>query len=102
MKLSLIMIPALLAVGIGAVAQAPKAVLFTYPDNTPDSVVTEAMNMIKINGGTITHQYTLFKGFAAQGPAELFDTVQAWTSSSYPATIEEDQVVTANGDVSAN
>lgn len=62
MKLSLLLPAALLAIGASAVASPQKAVLVTYPDNnTPDSVVNRAMDAIKNAGGTITHQYTLFK-----------------------------------------
>lgn len=63
MKLSLLtLLPAaLLAIGANGVASPLKAVLVSYPQDTPDSVLDQAMNAIKDAGGMVTHQYTLFK-----------------------------------------
>ena len=46
----------------GAFAGAPmKAVVVSFGDNTPDSVVDNAMRIIKGAGGRITHQYNIIK-----------------------------------------
>jgi len=97
MKLSLLtLIPALLAIGATAVSTPQRSVIVSYPENTPNSVVDQAMNAINDAGGMVTHQYTLFKGFAAQAPAKALDTVQAW-GKDWNAVIEEDEIVTTNG-----
>ncbi|KAF7868336.1 hypothetical protein EAF04_004868 [Stromatinia cepivora] len=72
-----------------------KAVIVSYPDNTPDDVVQKAMDAIKAAGGMITHEYILIKGFAAKAPAQVLVTVQSW-GNDYHAIIEEDQIVSAN------
>ncbi|KAF2836921.1 hypothetical protein M501DRAFT_986740 [Patellaria atrata CBS 101060] len=79
-----------------AVAVAPhKAVVITYPNNTPDRIVNEAKKAIKAAGGVITHEYNIIKGFAANAPAKVLEKVQA-LSTEYNAIIEEDQIVTVN------
>ncbi|RFU32664.1 hypothetical protein B7463_g3657, partial [Scytalidium lignicola] len=72
-----------------------KSVIVTYPDDTPDSVISDAKDAITKAGGVITHEYNLFKGFAAQTPATALDTVQT-LGSKYNPVIEEDQVVKAS------
>ncbi|KAF7960007.1 hypothetical protein EAE96_001608 [Botrytis aclada] len=91
---------ALLAVSLfsipGLSTAAPqKSVIVSYPDDTPNDVVQQAMDAIKKAGGIITHEYKLIKGFAAKAPAQVLVTVQAW-GNDYHAVIEEDQVVNAN------
>lgn len=45
-----------------AVALAPqKAVIVTYPEDTPDSVLDQAKDAIRKAGGMITHEYKLIK-----------------------------------------
>jgi len=96
MKLSLLaLIPALLAIGTTAVATPQRSVIVSYSDNTPETVVVQAMKAISDAGGMVTHQYTLFKGFAAQAPAKALDTVQAW-GKDWNAVIEEDEIVSTN------
>jgi hypothetical protein len=51
---------ALLAITVSGVAPQ-KAIIITYPDNTPDSVLREAMNAIEEAGGVITHEYSKVK-----------------------------------------
>jgi hypothetical protein len=51
---------ALLAITVSSVAPQ-KAIIITYPDNTPDSVLREAMNAIEEAGGVITHEYSKVK-----------------------------------------
>lgn len=48
---------AVLAITVSAVAPQ-KAVLISYPQDTPDSVLKEAMNAIEEAGGVITHEYS--------------------------------------------
>ena len=48
---------ALLAITVSAIAPQ-KAIIITYPEHTPDSVVQDAMNAIKEAGGVITHEYS--------------------------------------------
>ncbi|TGO66619.1 hypothetical protein BOTNAR_0057g00020 [Botryotinia narcissicola] len=89
LTISLLAIPGL------STAAPQKSVIVSYPDDTPNDVVQQAMDAIKKAGGTITHEYNLIKGFAAKAPAQVLVTVQAW-GNNYHAVIEEDQVVNAN------
>jgi len=74
-------------------AQMPqKAVIVSYPDNTPDSILDQAKAAIKAAGGMVTHEYKLIKGFAAKAPAKVLENVQMW-GNDYHAVIEEDQMV---------
>ncbi|KAI1160036.1 hypothetical protein F5B18DRAFT_634233 [Nemania serpens] len=82
-----------LAVTQGAFAvDIQKAIIMTFPQETPDSVVSRAMEDIRKAGGTITHEYKLLKGFAAKAPQKVLESVTAW-STEYHAIIEEDQIV---------
>ena len=60
MKFSILSMLACAAVAI-AVVQPQKAVIVSYPEDTPDSVVEKAMDAIKEAGGSITHEYKLIK-----------------------------------------
>ncbi|KAI1438589.1 hypothetical protein GGR50DRAFT_369525 [Xylaria sp. CBS 124048] len=82
-----------LAVAQGAFAAvATKDVIVTFPAETPNDVVSRAMEDIRNAGGVITHEYKLLKGFAAKAPQKILEAVTAW-SSEYHAVIEEDQIV---------
>jgi hypothetical protein len=60
MKLAIISALAMSAVVLGA--QLPqKAVIVSYPNDTPDSVLNQAKDAIKAAGGMITHEYKLIK-----------------------------------------
>lgn len=96
-----------------ALATAPqKAIVVTYEDpSTPQSVVDDAMNVIKAAGGVITHEYSelkqrkrrsdywansmvdLFKGFAAKASDKAVEAVNA-LGGKYLPTIEQDIVYT--------
>ncbi|WPH00976.1 Hypothetical protein R9X50_00381000 [Acrodontium crateriforme] len=79
-----------------AMAVAPQSpVIVSYPEDTPNSVIQEAMEAIKKAGGVITHEYSLIKGFAAKASAKMIETVQAM-GSEHQVLIEQDQVVNAN------
>ncbi|KAG9243155.1 hypothetical protein BJ878DRAFT_512133 [Calycina marina] len=78
-----------------ATTQAKKNIIVSYPDETPDSVVEQAKQAIIDAGGLITHEYKLIKGFAAQSPAKVLESVQTM-GQQYNAVIEEDQMVSIN------
>lgn len=44
-----------------AAAQPQKAVIVSYPNDTPDSIVDQAKDAIVAAGGVITHEYKLIK-----------------------------------------
>lgn len=57
---------ALLAISLFAIpglstAAPQKSVIVSYPDDTPNDVIQQAMDAIKKAGGTITHEYNLIK-----------------------------------------
>lgn len=60
MKLQISLILAFLTFAFAAV-QPQKAVIISYPDNTPDHVLNQAKDAIKAAGGFITHEYKLIK-----------------------------------------
>lgn len=60
MKFTIFSILAMATVAL-AVATPQKAVIVSYPNDTPDSVVEQAKNAIKAAGGIITHEYQLIK-----------------------------------------
>ncbi|MCJ1314472.1 hypothetical protein MMC25_008154 [Agyrium rufum] len=78
-----------------AAANPEKQVIILFPKDTPKGLLDEAMNAVKAAGGTITHEYSLFKGFAAKTSTSVLETIQA-LSTEFVATIEEDQVVSVN------
>ncbi|KAE9372188.1 hypothetical protein N431DRAFT_439296 [Stipitochalara longipes BDJ] len=95
MKLILVSILALITI-VMAAAQPQKAVIVSYPNDTPDSIVDQAKDAIVAAGGVITHEYKLIKGFAAKASAKVLDTVQTM-GNDYHAVIEEDQMVSVVG-----
>ena len=60
MKLAILSVLALATTAL-AVVVPQKAVIVSYPDETPDSVVNQAMDAIREAGGMITHEYRLIK-----------------------------------------
>jgi Mrp family chromosome partitioning ATPase len=60
MKFAIISVLALVTATLGANVPQ-KAVIVSYPDETPDSVINQAMDAIKDAGGMITHEYRLIK-----------------------------------------
>ncbi|KAJ3577419.1 hypothetical protein NPX13_g3149 [Xylaria arbuscula] len=69
-----------------------KNIIMTFPESTPDSIVSEAMDHIRDAGGSITHVYKILKGFAAKAPQGAIETVTTM-STKYNAVIEEDQEI---------
>jgi hypothetical protein len=47
-------------------------------------------------GGVVTHEYKIIKGFAATAPASIISSIQAM-SEKYIAMVEDDTVVSING-----
>ncbi|KAF2792153.1 hypothetical protein K505DRAFT_308170 [Melanomma pulvis-pyrius CBS 109.77] len=77
-----------------AMAVAPhKSVIISYPNDTPQSVVDDAMESIEKAGGKITHKYNIIKGFACEAPVSSLETVSVM-NTEFAASIEEDGVVT--------
>ena len=60
MKLNILPLLALVAVA-SAVTQPQKSYIVSYPKDTPDRVVQQAMDAIEAAGGIITHKYKLIK-----------------------------------------
>ncbi|KFZ06445.1 hypothetical protein V501_07408 [Pseudogymnoascus sp. VKM F-4519 (FW-2642)] len=94
MKLTLLPILTFLALA-SAAAQPQRQVIVSYPDNTPYSVLEAAMDEIRAAGGMITHEYKIFKGFAAKASVKALETVQAM-GTEYVALIEEDAIISVN------
>ncbi|KAF2478753.1 hypothetical protein BDY17DRAFT_328271 [Neohortaea acidophila] len=87
---------ALLAAFALAQGQATqKAVVISYPKDTPQSVIDQAMEAIKKAGGIITHEYSIIKGFAAKATEQALETVQTLGQHNN-VLIEQDQVVGIN------
>ena len=57
MKLNLLGLFLVLCAFAVAVAPTQKAVIISFPDQTPDSVVSEAMASLEAAGGKITHEF---------------------------------------------
>ena len=51
-----------------------------------------------MQGGVITHEYKLIKGFAAKASAKALETLNALATEFQPY-IEEDQIVAVDGDI---
>ncbi|GAB7352938.1 hypothetical protein MBLNU459_g3518t2 [Dothideomycetes sp. NU459] len=111
MKFTLHILLIALLVALAYAAAPQKAVIISYPKDTPDSVVDKAKAAIKeatdrfskltqnahaIQGGVITHEYNIIKAFAATAPSKVLESVKAW-GTEYNALVEEDQMVQTNG-----
>ncbi|KAI9689454.1 MAG: hypothetical protein M1822_010105 [Bathelium mastoideum] len=99
MKLCILSSLAFLAASVLAQTAPQKAVMVTYKQDTPNSVLEQAKAAIEQAGGLVTHEFKLIKGFAASAPAEILESVQAW-GTEHEARIEEDQTVYALGESS--
>lgn len=71
------------------------SILWTESTSLTLSTPTTEQKIIDAKG-TITHEYTLIKGFAATAGEKVYESMQVWTES-IGATIEEDQNVQVNG-----
>jgi len=85
----------LIALLLPALAAAKKSInyIVTFQPDTPDSVIQGAMAAVKANGGQITHEYKIIRGFSVYAPAEAVNQVSTLASEWSPV-IEEDSVVT--------
>ena len=63
MKFTFSILLAFIAVALAA-TQPQKAVIISYPDNTPDKILDQAKQAITDAGGIITHEYKLIKSVA--------------------------------------
>lgn len=79
MKLTLSIILAFVTVAL-AVIQPQKAVIISYPDNTPEQVLEKAKQAIIDAGGMITHEYKLIKFVAPILVTRLSHPAQRLTS----------------------
>ena len=103
----------LFASATGSAAQ--KAVIVTYPPDTPESVLEQAMSSIRETGGMVTHEYSSFrvfvvlhsslltvaellKGFAAKASSKTLDIIRTLETNFLPL-IEEDSIVSVDGDI---
>ncbi|KAF3893309.1 Ase inhibitor propeptide protein [Trichophyton interdigitale] len=91
MKVSLALVLAALTPAI--MAANMKSVIVSFGSDAPDSVVQKAKDAITEAGGKINHEYC--KGFSGEMPESMMDQVKT-LDAQYPATIEEDQVVSVN------
>ena len=64
----LLCLVAALLVTLASAITAQKAVMITYPEDTPASVIENAMDAIRKAGGTITHEYST-------APLYVIDTI---------------------------
>ncbi|KAF2016550.1 hypothetical protein BU24DRAFT_462693 [Aaosphaeria arxii CBS 175.79] len=87
---------ALLATYAMASSTPLKAVIISYPNETPQSLVDQAMESIEQAGGVITHKYNIIKGFACQAPAAVLESIHS-LSTQFAALVEEDGVMHTNG-----
>ncbi|KNG50345.1 protease propeptide inhibitor [Stemphylium lycopersici] len=79
-------------------ATAPhRAVIISWPNDTPDEIVEQSKDAIRKAQGVITHEYNIIKGFAATAPASALEMVSAM-SDVYKCEIEEDGIVTTQND----
>ncbi|KAI9803518.1 MAG: hypothetical protein M1825_001861 [Sarcosagium campestre] len=83
-----------------ALATPPlKPFVVSYNDNTPQSVIDQAMDAVRAAKGRITHEYKLIKGFAASAPRSVFEQIQT-LGENWGATVEEDNLIRTNDDQS--
>ncbi|CAF9935166.1 MAG: hypothetical protein HETSPECPRED_009682 [Heterodermia speciosa] len=87
--------PAILAasaLGVGALSPE-RQVLITYPNDTPDSTMIEAKNVIEAAGGRVLHEFELLKGFIVKASTQVLDSVHT-LSNEFQPYIEDDETVT--------
>jgi hypothetical protein len=60
MKLSILTLLTLV-MGVFSALVPQKSVIVTYPEDTPNHVLDQAMQAIEAAGGMITHEYKLIK-----------------------------------------
>ena len=109
-QLTLFLLAILAAFAFAQAQQVP--VVVSYPEDTPQSVLEDAMDAIRkavgcdsgvhtgmlmltsmFQGGIITHEYSIIKGFAAKATKDALDQVKAL---GYDALVEHDQTFDIN------
>ncbi|CAN8103500.1 unnamed protein product [Discula destructiva] len=81
--------------GIAAV-DVQKSFLMSFSKDASDSSMNEAKQKIIDAKGTITHEYTLLKGFAATAGEKVYESLQVF-AQDIGANVEEDLNVQVNG-----
>ncbi|KAK4947405.1 hypothetical protein LTR10_013773 [Elasticomyces elasticus] len=95
MRFSIIALLAFIAFVL-AVPPNQKPVVVSYPADTPSSVIDQAIAEIIKDGGIITHEYSLIKGFAAKVAEATLEKITT-LADTYAPQIEEDFVVRIDG-----
>lgn len=113
--ISNILLLAFLALAALAISTEQRPVIVSYPKGTPDRIIEEAMEAVRKavrlstslpsaqpkliipKGGSITHEYHLIRGFAAHASDEMLDLIQSLGEGKHAPTVEEDKVVSING-----
>jgi len=73
LKMRCSFIALLFALFAAVLAIAPqKAVIITYPDDTPSSVINKAMDVIRDAGGVVTHEYSKWFLATQNNPAHSY------------------------------
>ncbi|KAF2264282.1 hypothetical protein CC78DRAFT_544258 [Lojkania enalia] len=79
-----------------AVPAEKQSVIISYPNDTPQSVVDDAIKAVKDAGGKITHVYNIIKGFACEAPVPFLENFRVSIASEHQGVVEEDQPMHAN------
>ncbi|OQV07810.1 hypothetical protein CLAIMM_12183 [Cladophialophora immunda] len=87
-------------VAVFALPPPQKPVVVSFPDNTPSSIIDKAIAEIEKDGGIITHEYSLIKGFAAKVSEVTLNKISE-LAEAYAPYIEDDYVVNIDGSTSA-
>jgi len=94
--MKLVLVTLLFALFAVAMAAAPqRQMLFTYPKDTPISVMDEAKDTIRNGGGMVTHEFDLIKGFIATTTTKALEQIKTLSSQWIP-NVEDDGIVSAN------
>ncbi|KAL9106927.1 MAG: hypothetical protein Q9227_008113 [Pyrenula ochraceoflavens] len=101
MRLQLFILLIALFVASAIAIEPQKAVVVTYKEDTPSSVIDEATAAIEQAGGHVTHVYHLIKGFAAKATDKTLETVKNM-GSQYLPNVQEDSIVSIDGDIIEN
>ena len=110
--LSTLIIALFVAFALATSSTPQNPIVVSYPKDTPQAIIDEAMDAIRAavrtfawcsrgvgtdlsQGGVITHEYSLIKGFAAKVNAKMVETVQT-LGADHDVLIEKDQEITIN------
>ncbi|EXJ93308.1 hypothetical protein A1O1_01700 [Capronia coronata CBS 617.96] len=90
-----------LVAAVLALPPPQKPVVVQYPADTPKSVIQKAIEEIQKDGGIITHEYSLIKGFAAKVSEVTLNKITVM-ADTYAPYIENDYVVHADGSITTD